>query len=113
MKEAGLQPECAEVVFPFVNLGDRAQKNISSLVDSFFVEKRHAGIIDEVMITESFTPKHPSSDQLKADGEISEELDEILDMNAIQIVLASSVPRHAKNFGTRVVIAIKEFSTEE
>lgn len=82
-------------------------------VESFYVDKGHSCASDDDLITKIVTQSHPSFHILKADGVICEELDGLLDMNAVEIVLASSVPKHAKVVGTRSFIAIRDFETEE
>lgn len=112
-KEEKSESQPASPSFPFKDLGNKVQQKVLVADDDYFVEKGHSGAINDVLIPEIVTPKDPAFDQLKADGAISDELNGLLYMNAVRNVLASEAPNHSNVVGTRIVLDIKEFATDE
>lgn len=107
------RPTALERIPRLFALGDAVRSRVSETVRSYFVAQDQVAVVDNVFVTKIFTPKHPAFDSLKADGAISEELGGLLDMNAVKILLAETLPKNANVVGTRIFLALKEYQTEE
>lgn len=95
------------------DLSEAVRARLSKTFRSYFVAQGQAAAVEDVLITKIVSSKQPSFDWLKAVGVIGEELNVLLDMNAVNIFLAETFPKNANVVGTRIDLEVKKYKTEE
>jgi Reverse transcriptase (RNA-dependent DNA polymerase) len=96
---------------PYCSLSNTLQNSINQAVQDRVGNDLTVGA--DIWITELITPSHPGYREDDVQVAITEEIQGLLDRGTFELVLADSIPKNANIMGTRIVLALKNFSTPE
>lgn len=98
------------MTFLFASLPDAYQKKVRDMIGEKIDD---ASIENQIYVTEIVVPGHKRYEKDKADKAIQKEVQGQIDNNAIEFVMANSIPNGANIIGTRIILAIKEFESPD